>query len=141
MGFKTCTEYWWLAFADIPEVKSYSYSTFAPRFIYVEVQHSGSESDGGIFSRCNLQKNILQGALGLPPVSTVGNEGPLPYFFLGDEAFPLKEYVMRPYARRTLHEDDDKSYERRVFNYRMSRARRTIENTFGNLARRWRVLR
>ncbi|KAL3183883.1 hypothetical protein MRX96_033397 [Rhipicephalus microplus] len=81
------------------------------------------------------------GALGLPPVSTVGNEGPLPYFFLGDEAFPLKEYVMRPYARRTLHEDDDKSYERRVFNYRMSRARRTIENTFGNLARRWRVLR
>ncbi|KAL3171909.1 hypothetical protein MRX96_013489 [Rhipicephalus microplus] len=106
------------------------------RFIYVEVGHSGSESDGGIFSRCNLQKNILQGALGLPPVSTVGNEGPLPYFFVSDEAFPLKEHVMRPYARRTLHEDDDKSYERRVFNYRMSRARRTIENTFGILAQR-----
>ncbi|KAL3224737.1 hypothetical protein MRX96_049420 [Rhipicephalus microplus] len=108
------------------------------RFIYVEVGHSGSESDGGICSRCNLQKIILQGALGLPPVSTVGNEGPLPYFFVGDEAFPLKEHVMRPHARRTLHEDDDKSYERRVFNYRMSRARRTIENTFGILAQRWR---
>ncbi|KAL3246150.1 hypothetical protein MRX96_057886 [Rhipicephalus microplus] len=66
----------------------------------------------------------------------MGNEGPLPYVFVGDEAFPLKEYVMRPYARRTLHEDDDKSYERRVFNYRMSRARRTIENTFGILAQR-----
>ncbi|KAL3246154.1 hypothetical protein MRX96_057890 [Rhipicephalus microplus] len=71
----------------------------------------------------------------------MGNEGPLPYFFVGNEALPLKEYSMRPYARRTLHEDDDKSYDRRVFNYRMSRARRTIENTFGILAQRWRVLR
>ncbi|KAL3208314.1 hypothetical protein MRX96_039202 [Rhipicephalus microplus] len=69
----------------------------------------------------------------------MGNEGPLPYFFVREEAFPLKEYVMGPYARRTLHED--KSYERRVFNYRMSRARHTIENTFGILAQRWRVLR
>ncbi|KAL3209006.1 hypothetical protein MRX96_038386 [Rhipicephalus microplus] len=111
------------------------------RFIYMEVWHSGSESDGGIFCRCNLQKNILQGALGLPPVSTVGDEGPLPYFFVGDEAFPLKEYVMRPYARRTLREDENKSYEHRVFNYRMSSARRPIENSFGILAQKWRVLR
>ncbi|KAL3208315.1 hypothetical protein MRX96_039202 [Rhipicephalus microplus] len=65
---------------------------------------------------------------------TLEVKGPLPYFFVREEAFPLKEYVMGPYARRTLHED--KSYERRVFNYRMSRARHTIENTFGILAQR-----
>lgn len=74
---------------------------FSPRFIYVEVGHPGSESDGGIFSRSTLQKNVLLGALGLPPMSPVGNEGPLPYFFVGDEAFPLKEYMMRPYPRRS----------------------------------------
>ncbi|KAL3217041.1 hypothetical protein MRX96_051082 [Rhipicephalus microplus] len=72
------------------------------RFIYVEVGHSGSESDGRDFLPLQSpKKNVLQGALGLPPVSTVGNEGPLPYFFVGDEAFPLKQYVMRPYARRS----------------------------------------
>ncbi|XP_049275501.1 uncharacterized protein LOC125759998 [Rhipicephalus sanguineus] len=71
------------------------------RFIYVEVGHPGSESDGGIFSRSTLQKNVLLGALGLPPMSPVGNEGPLPYFFIGYEAFPLKEYMMRPYPRRS----------------------------------------
>ncbi|XP_037515884.1 uncharacterized protein LOC119393136 [Rhipicephalus sanguineus] len=74
-------------------------------------------------------------------MSPVGNEGPLPYFFVGDEAFPLKEYMMRPYPRRTLHDDDSKAHERRVFNYRMTRARRVIENTFGILAQRWRMLR
>ncbi|KAH7961710.1 hypothetical protein HPB52_011561 [Rhipicephalus sanguineus] len=111
------------------------------RFIYVEVGHPGSESDGGIFSRSTLQKNVLLGALGLPPMSPVGNEGPLPYFFVGDEAFPLKEYMMRPYPRRTLHDDDSKAHERRVFNYRMTRARRVIEDTFGILAQRWRMLR
>ncbi|KAL3249885.1 hypothetical protein MRX96_055784 [Rhipicephalus microplus] len=41
-------------------------------------------------------------ALGLPPTSIVGDEGSLSYFFVGDEAFPLKEYVMRSYARRSV---------------------------------------
>ncbi|KAH7966183.1 hypothetical protein HPB49_014195 [Dermacentor silvarum] len=113
-------------------------------FLHIEMGNCGSESDGGIFSRSKQKSNILGGHLHLPPVRLVGSEGPLPYYFVGDEAFPLTEYVIRPYLRRGLNETGTHSaeaYERRVFNYRLSRARRIIENAFGILVQRWRILR
>jgi len=53
---------------------------------------------------------------------------------VGDEGFLLKTYLMRPYARRNLVDN-----QQHVFNYRISRARRIIGNTFGILVARWQI--
>ncbi|CAN7947207.1 unnamed protein product [Ixodes hexagonus] len=112
---------------------------FLLRFLYVELGHHGSESDGGSFSRCKLQEHLLQGQMGVPPDRNVGIEGPIPSFFVGDEAFPLKTYMMRPFPRKAARKVE--VHEQRIFNYRLSRARRVVENAFGILAQKWRILR
>ncbi|KAG1935444.1 protein ALP1-like [Pimephales promelas] len=62
-----------------------------------------------------------------------GSNISLPYAFIGDEAFPLRIDLMKPYPFRNL------DHGQRIFNYRLSRARRTVENAFGILANRLRV--
>lgn len=92
----------------------------------------GSESDGGIFARSTFGKLFEQQNFDLPPATKL-NDVDFPYFLVADEAFPLKDYIMRSYPGKSL------TNAQRIFNYRLSRARRIIENTFGILVSRWRV--
>ncbi|KAL4098160.1 hypothetical protein QTP88_022810 [Uroleucon formosanum] len=62
---------------------------------------------------------------------TVNN---LNFVFLGDEAFALHEHILKPYSQREL------THEKRVFNYRLSQARNCVENTFGLISSRFRLL-
>ena len=59
-----------------------------------------------------------------------------PFAFVADEAFALEPSTLRPFPRR----NDLNLYEP-IFNYRLSRARQVIENTFGLLASRFRIFK
>ena len=68
------------------------------------------------------------------PTSLPGCHDIVPYVFVGDNAFPLMENLMKPYAQRNV------SKAQHIYNYRVSRAPRVVENTFGIMASRFRIL-
>lgn len=117
-------------------------------FTFVDIGSFGRNSDGGVFSNSAFGKVLEAGTLQLPEPERISNNFTLPFVCVADEAFPLKTYLMRPYARRALQytaEDTAEEFankcKRKFFNYRLSRARRVIENSFGILAARWRIFR
>lgn len=95
----------------------------------------GSDCDAGVLSKSVFGKALYQRTLNISHETRKlpGSNTELPYFVIGDEAFQLHKNVMRPYSGRFL--SNDKS----ILNYRLSRARRVIENAFGILASRWRI--
>lgn len=107
------------------------------QFVCVDVGGFGRNSDGGIFANSAMGKGITKGLLNFPvdqPLPEAENLGSVPYIVVGDEAFPLHRRIMRPYPGK-----GGLSKEQQVFNYRLSRARRIVENAFGILAARWRI--
>ncbi|XP_033103960.1 uncharacterized protein LOC117106669, partial [Anneissia japonica] len=106
------------------------------KFLYVDFGTNGRVSDGGVFSKCSLDKGLKNKAIGVPNASPLpGTNVDVPYMIVADEAFPLREDIMKPYPLRQL------TKEQRVFNYRLSRARRVSENTFGIFSNRFGVFR
>ena len=105
-------------------------------FTLIDIGDAGRHSDGGVFRNSPFGQAMENSELSLPDKSNIdGIVTSIPYFFVADAAFPLKPYMLRPYPGRYLPEN------KRIFNYRLSRARRIIENTFGILATKFRVFR
>lgn len=98
----------------------------------------GSMSDGRVWSNSDFGQALDHGEIDLPLDKPLpGSDISFPHFFVGDEAFPLKRNLMRPFPGRMHQVLSD---EQRIFNYRLSRARRVLENAFGILTMRWQVL-
>lgn len=104
--------------------------------ISADVGTNGRVSDGGVFSNTTFGTAFKQNTLNFPKPSKpqfASNE--LPYVLVGDDAFQLTENLMKPYPHTSL------SPQERIFNYRLSRARRIVENVFGILVARFGVLK
>ncbi len=70
----------------------------------VDIGEAGRQSDGGIFANSSLGQVLELGTLSIPKHSPLPNttQPSLPYVIIGDEAFPLKTYMLRPYPGRFL---------------------------------------
>lgn len=90
-------------------------------FRYINIGGNGRCSDGGVFQNSSIFRDLERNML--------PNGG----FFIADDAFPLKTYLLKPYKHAPL------TYEQKIFNYRLSRARRIVENAFGILVSRFRI--
>lgn len=103
-------------------------------FRYVHVGAQGRISDAGVFSQCRLAEALERNELGLPAPSCIpGSNIVTPYMVVADDAFPLRHNIMKPFPRRNL------SKMERIFNYRLSRTRRVVENAFGIMSAKFRV--
>ncbi|CAG4942688.1 unnamed protein product [Colias eurytheme] len=95
----------------------------------------GRNSDGRAFQVSSFGQLMQRGILHLPnPTPLPGEQYDVPFYFVGDEAFPLKNNCMKPYSRRQLTND------RRVFNNRLSRGRKSVECAFGMSRTKFQVL-
>ena len=100
-------------------------------FLYVSFGTNRRISDGGVKENTDFYLKLLAGKLKLPRLNPKNG---LNFVFVSDEAFALRKDFLKPYNVRTLYK------QRRIFNYRLSRGRRVIENVFGILVSRFRFL-
>ena len=84
---------------------------------WVEVGAARSSSGAQIFKHSYLRHKTEDGS----------------NFFILGEVFHLKLWTMKPYSRHGM------DLKERVFNYRISRERRVVENAFGILTSHFRI--
>ena len=102
------------------------------KFLYVDVGPEGGASNGGTWSNCSLHDAVEENIAGLPkPVPLPNDDQPVPYHFVGDDAFALRTWMMKPFSHRS------QILRERIYSYRLSRARRVVENAFGILCQRF----
>ena len=105
------------------------------KFTVVDIESYGRNSDGEIFAHSKLRK-YLETRLGIPKDKQLpGTSCLVPHVSVGDEAFSLKTYLMRPCPGSQSKGVSEKS----IFNYRLSRARRVMENAFGILSQKFQI--
>lgn len=106
------------------------------KFVVVDVGAYGRNSDGGIFSNSRLGNKIHNGTLNIPQNKCLpGTNQEMPHVFVADEAFPLSKNIMRPYPGNDIRGNEEK----KIYNYRLSRARQMVECAFGIMVQKFEI--
>lgn len=105
------------------------------KFLTIEVGAYGKQSDGGIFQSSETYALLKNEKFNLPKTTSLPDSDiQFPFYLIGDEAYPLTHFLIRPFPRRQLTDENEN------FNRRLCRARRCVECAFGILVARWRIL-
>lgn len=103
------------------------------RFLDIYIGWPGSTHDARVFYNSNVYINGAAGQL-VPNKAQQIHGQQVPLLILGDPAYPLLPWLMKPYSQTGL------TRKQRKFNYQLSRARIVTEIAFGRLKGRWRCL-
>ncbi|XP_018566077.1 protein ALP1-like [Anoplophora glabripennis] len=105
------------------------------KFLYVDCGTNDRISDGGVFQRSTLSAAISNNRLNFPAERPLpGRTMNVPFVLVADAAFPLSRNILKPFPFRNM------TWPQRLLNYRLSRCRRVVENAFGIISNKWRVL-
>ncbi|CAF2206379.1 unnamed protein product [Rotaria magnacalcarata] len=103
------------------------------RFIYTSVGSPGRNNDGYILQNSSL-KAILDSNLFDKSCKELGGSR-VPLCLMGDSAFPLTSHLLKPYPEHLELNEVQKNYNK-IF----CGARRVVENAFGRLKARFRIV-
>ncbi|KAL4142066.1 hypothetical protein QTP88_004598 [Uroleucon formosanum] len=102
----------------------------------IDVGSYGKKSDCNVFKTSAFGKKLYTNRTNFPANQCLPNDNvgvPQPFVLVADEAFALHKNLLRPFPGRSLND------QRRIFNYRLSKARQYIECSFGIMSKKWRV--
>ncbi len=110
------------------------------KLLLVDIGEAGSQADSAVFQNSTFGKAFVNDMLNIPAggkeLPQYPEGGTLSLFLLGDTVFSLTENLMKPFSNPRvglLGEPEQ------IFNYRLSCARRVVENAFGIMGQQFRL--
>jgi len=103
------------------------------KFTYVSIGCPGSYHDANVFRRTKFYKALQAGQI-LPDYCADVDGVMVPFYIIADDAFPLHPWLMKNYSATVLNT------KQKYFNSILSSSRQVVENAFGKLKNRFRIL-
>ncbi|KAG6936015.1 hypothetical protein G0U57_013529 [Chelydra serpentina] len=101
-------------------------------FTNISIEWPGKVHDARVFKNSGLFRWLQEGIY-FPDYKITVGDVEMPIVILGDRAYPLMPWLMKPYTGAP-------DTEKELFNYRLSKCRMVVECAFGRLKGRWRSL-
>lgn len=104
------------------------------KFIDINVGGYGHQHDATTLRNSSFYAGWKQNRIQIPEDDELPyTQTMAPYFFIADGAYPIEKHLMKPYPGKNLSQDQ------KNYNKRLSKARATVECSFGRLCQKWRI--